>query len=476
MQLTTDQIKLGILHADREVREAALLAFRQSFSTDPAVMPLLIQAIEQYGWQDVCFPFYKSRPFAQTAETVDWLIKWLKEPESHTDNVSLWKCWQRFLSRQLGAAPTEILQPHAGILAEMPGLEAESFENIAERIRLAALDRDEFLRELNEYCQESANEEMPIDLAEEEQARYAEAFVQIDPNCGERVLEQLSEPLAELLDSDAQNWMQVIATQAAGRLQLADAIPLLLEGLEADANRDGDWYCEVCADALIRIGSDDVIRLIENRFRTVPFNGRMVESRILEGIRSELAARTAVSLFAGEEVDYVQEGLADALLAQFDEGALAKAREHILAGEADSGVEDYLIGKYVAASTLMNLPLGDLEPWRARAAESSERFRSHLLGQLTEDGRLPSEFEAELDQLEREYPLDEIDEYEWGLFDDEDEDLDELEDEEEDEEDEPNRPIMHFEPKVGRNDPCPCGSGKKFKKCCMNKPKPPIEW
>jgi uncharacterized protein len=21
-------------------------------------------------------------------------------------------------------------------------------------------------------------------------------------------------------------------------------------------------------------------------------------------------------------------------------------------------------------------------------------------------------------------------------------------------------------PKVGRNDPCPCGSGKKFKKCC----------
>ena len=23
-------------------------------------------------------------------------------------------------------------------------------------------------------------------------------------------------------------------------------------------------------------------------------------------------------------------------------------------------------------------------------------------------------------------------------------------------------------PKVGRNDPCPCGSGKKYKKCCMD--------
>jgi hypothetical protein len=30
--------------------------------------------------------------------------------------------------------------------------------------------------------------------------------------------------------------------------------------------------------------------------------------------------------------------------------------------------------------------------------------------------------------------------------------------------------MPHHEPlrKVGRNDPCPCGSGKKFKKCCLN--------
>ncbi len=27
-------------------------------------------------------------------------------------------------------------------------------------------------------------------------------------------------------------------------------------------------------------------------------------------------------------------------------------------------------------------------------------------------------------------------------------------------------PIVRDTPKVGRNDPCPCGSGKKFKKCC----------
>lgn len=26
--------------------------------------------------------------------------------------------------------------------------------------------------------------------------------------------------------------------------------------------------------------------------------------------------------------------------------------------------------------------------------------------------------------------------------------------------------IVHEGPKIGRNDPCPCGSGKKYKKCC----------
>ena len=31
--------------------------------------------------------------------------------------------------------------------------------------------------------------------------------------------------------------------------------------------------------------------------------------------------------------------------------------------------------------------------------------------------------------------------------------------------DERNKPVVNKEKKVGRNDPCPCGSGKKYKKC-----------
>ena len=33
------------------------------------------------------------------------------------------------------------------------------------------------------------------------------------------------------------------------------------------------------------------------------------------------------------------------------------------------------------------------------------------------------------------------------------------------------QPVRNADKKVGPNDPCPCGSGKKYKKCCMQKDK-----
>jgi uncharacterized protein len=34
---------------------------------------------------------------------------------------------------------------------------------------------------------------------------------------------------------------------------------------------------------------------------------------------------------------------------------------------------------------------------------------------------------------------------------------------------EPVEPFMRSQPKIGRNEPCPCGSGKKYKQCCMTR-------
>jgi uncharacterized protein YecA (UPF0149 family) len=32
-----------------------------------------------------------------------------------------------------------------------------------------------------------------------------------------------------------------------------------------------------------------------------------------------------------------------------------------------------------------------------------------------------------------------------------------------------DQPYVRTTPKIGRNEPCPCGSGKKYKKCCSNR-------
>jgi len=36
----------------------------------------------------------------------------------------------------------------------------------------------------------------------------------------------------------------------------------------------------------------------------------------------------------------------------------------------------------------------------------------------------------------------------------------------------PIQTIRRDHPKVGRNEPCPCKSGRKYKQCCLNKPQP----
>jgi len=32
-----------------------------------------------------------------------------------------------------------------------------------------------------------------------------------------------------------------------------------------------------------------------------------------------------------------------------------------------------------------------------------------------------------------------------------------------------HHPPQRFVTKIGRNEPCPCGSGRKYKKCCLGK-------
>jgi len=286
----------------------------------------------------------------------------------------------------------------------------------------------------------------------------------------DRVLALLADSTEKIYDEDPQYWMQAAATILAGHLQLPAAVPRLVERLEADVDSDGQWYCYKCVDALVRIGTDDVVRAVAERFPSASWDFRSVSSRVFEAIHSQCSIEMGQELLRSEKDDTLSSYLADSLLFQFDSAAIEPARDLILRGRCDDQ-EEQLIRRLVAASTLMNVPVPELEPWRERARAALAQHRQELEEELNEDGRLPDDWDSDFEALENE----------WGDSDDLDDELDEFDDDElgfDDELDDDVRPIVHGDPKVGRNDPCPCGSGKEFKKCCMNRQKnpPKIDW
>src|SRR5262249_54790132 len=153
--------------------------------------------------------------------------------------------------------------------------------------------------------------------------------------------------------------------------------------------------------------------------------------------------------------------LADSLLFQFDTAAIEPVRNLILRGKCGAD-ENQMIRRLIAACTLLDVSTPETGPWRERAKEATAIYRLSLEEKLTDDGRLPDDWDNELDELERLYgPFDEVlDEFDGDDLDefDDDEDYEELSDEPMSEDDDAVKPIVRADPKVGRNDPCPCGS------------------
>src|SRR5262245_8147989 len=177
MRLSTDQIRQAIRHPEWEVRDMALGYFQESFSSDSAVMPELIGAVDQYGWTEACSPYRFHRALAQTDVTVAWLIEQLRRPCPDTSRERLWKCWMRFLSWQLNGARVELLLPHERALESLESLDLECREHIQRRMAFAFMDPAAGWREMESFCEQSAADFDPIDYAEEDLRRFAEVIL-----------------------------------------------------------------------------------------------------------------------------------------------------------------------------------------------------------------------------------------------------------------------------------------------------------
>jgi uncharacterized protein YchJ len=190
-----------------------------------------------------------------------------------------------------------------------------------------------------------------------------------------------------------------------GLLKLERFIPILASLLD----RDDDVLLDEVSVALIRFQSDEVVKNVKPYL--LKDESIIFAASVIENIKTDLAIEALREAYLQVEELDSQDLLVEALCHQFSEKALPEISQH-MEKEEFSGLTDIEQTAYSYYS-ILGLEHPDREEWRKAAMESELDFRK------------------DSDQ---------------GSF--------------------LQNVSVRNETKVGRNDPCPCGSGKKYKKCC----------
>ena len=150
MSLPTETIRQAILSPDPDLRWGAISFFRRSHGDDPSLMPLVIQACEQYGLA-AFETYYFLADFPQTAESIGWIRRQLDEVDPDAGEAA-----EKFV-HDFARALSEI-DPRA---ARAAGIDRGDLQAIQTRfsrnrlpsgLRLVDVAPEELWRRLTELC------------------------------------------------------------------------------------------------------------------------------------------------------------------------------------------------------------------------------------------------------------------------------------------------------------------------------------
>jgi len=420
-RLSTDAIKQALLHPDRDVRQAALHYFADAHSLDPTVMPVVIEAFAR--WQAEAFDrYYPISSLVQTETTVQWIVEELTIRSELA--VKNWDYWWMLVSLLANIDPS-LVQPHEASLQTSPAFGPEALDNLKRRIGNAAKDSDTLWRELEAHADALNNEQEWRDY------RWSHADEILDELArqGDRNAARMMEILqAEIVDTDVQDYdetpmalLRPSAIRLAGKLRYKPAIPLLLTSIQED-----DFVAEDSEYALGMIVTDSLVQTLWDAAPTGEPRFRMSVAMILGEIHSDLAVQASIALLKSETDLDVQEMLADSLVGQFSTEGNEAVRTLSLEDSFTRRVRNAL----VTACALMGQDFPELEGWRKEIEEDKKPKPPIDLPSYNPRAWVPLP------------PMPPPSVY---------------------------SPVRRNETRVGRNDPCPCGSGKKYKKCCMVK-------
>ncbi len=478
MRRTPDStIKEAILFPVEEIRTTAAAYFARSYTQDESLMPLVIQAVEQYG-RDKAFNLLRdAEGLPQTEPTVRWVCNEL-EKDWHLEDVAIDNyCFA--LGLLLCAAPVELLKRGMATLRCFPTELTDRFQH---RIQRQSWDWDSLWNELELLGQEPRKRGR-FNL---EQSRRGQLIVEALARHRDK-----ADLVVRLLDrryrEDERKWAEPIEpllAELAGRMRLGRAVAVLVERL----HEDDLPLNESCIAALTRIGGDRVVEAIADQWEEGGEDFRRCAAEVLEQVHTDLSAEKCLEFLVAEEDESIREFLASALLGNFVNEAVDPIRE-MLKQQRHEEFDD-LKFRLVAASTIMGISFPEYDLWYEEAQENNWGWDPEVEQERVRE--VFDEDDEDLDYFTEEDYLDDDDEDfddedDEDFDDDEDEDFDDEEDEDFDDEDHENeldeteepaeaglswerlRPFQKEDAPVGRNDPCPCGSGKKYKKCCLKR-------
>ena len=444
MRLDEQLIKQAILHPEKDVRSEAVLYFSRSYTTDVSVLPLAIQAVEKFGWDEAFSVAACMTGLPLNDATLPWVLAQLQHEDAKRPNPFGFPARWHTLNSLLSNADAELLARHKDAILDVESLENDTFEAIVDRTDMLTVDAETCWHDLEQFCEESKDvddlDEVALDYAYglvETIARHKDRYAQ-------RVLDILAETIEDL-ESNPKVWMETFAVRMAGQMRLEPAIPLLIGKLKEEDEEAG-WLREQCEVALVKIGGDEVIRAIATLYREGGTYSRMAACNVLQHVHSDLAVTTALDLLPGEEDPTLRAFLAAGLASQLAFEALEPLRHLVLEGIYDESYAD-LKHDVVVAATLMGVEFPEMEAWKTEVRKKQEEM---LVRRLKERIRNLQQEIAGLKAKRRRGGR-------------QNQRLRQRIEQEQSQNEEPPSG------KIGRNDPCPCGSGKKFKKCCMKK-------
>jgi hypothetical protein len=409
--LTPDRIKPLLLHEDRFVRDAASEYFADFWSRDPDLVPLIVQAYRTHRTPEDLSGLSRCDQLAIDERGLESLLACLSETE---DAKAI-----AHVNQALGVLPPELAAGQMERLRSGKNVEPDTLARLDRRALLAARTAEDLWAELQTFARQS-DESEDVDLT------YANDLTDL---LASRAVPD-DDTMVRLLTGPEEGWLELFLIELAGARGCRPAVPALVEKLKIDA----DYVLGETPVALARIGDPQAATLVRAAFPGAEEHYRWYAPGVFEKLKHEESERAALELLEHEKDRTIRTMLCLALCRLFSERGIPVVLQEIDRGSDESMVD--LRAELLPVADVLGVPLPLADHWRTRREEEQRRLQKRI-----------AEMEAE---VASGGPL-------WGGP---------LAGEPPEETWAPQEPYRREEERVGRNDPCPCGSGKKFKKCC----------